>query len=136
METQTSNYIFVYGTLRSDVGSKNELGVNIGKDMRKACTFVGKATIEGELFDAGDFPCLIQGNSTNVVHGELYEIYDKGIIQQLDWFESNGNLYNRVVYPVICEGVEYKAWVYFYMRDITDMVEVESGDYLEHLNNA
>lgn len=135
METQQSDFIFVYGTLRSDIGSKNKLGVQIGEEMRRECDFLGSATVQGEMFDVGDFPALVQGQESQTIQGELYKIRNRQILVNLDWFEGEGSLYRRVVVSVMFENKEYKAYTYFFMKSVADMQKVESGDYLEYLQN-
>ncbi|MGB3801726.1 MAG: gamma-glutamylcyclotransferase family protein, partial [Lewinella sp.] len=61
-----ANYLFVYGTLRSDIPS------SMSKFLRRRATLVGKATVAGRLVDLGGYPGFLAGEGK--AKGELYRL--------------------------------------------------------------
>ncbi len=93
MPSQSPELIAVYGSLLSDMGGAEDLGVT------EQLRLVGPCEIGGVLYDLGRYPGLVLGNG--IVHGEIYELADPAVLERLDAYESyqpanpEGSLYIR-----------------------------------------
>jgi len=126
--------IFVYGTLRRD--PRHEMFHLFAKHAR----YLGEATVPGRLFDLGDYPGMLHGESSVRVVGEVYEIVPEmwdDIIRQLDEYEGCSpsdpapHEYRRDVVNARLEGGQVlSAWAYVLNRWPTNMPEIRSGDYV------
>lgn len=106
--------VFTYGTLMT--GRKNHYIIKEGKCL-------GDAYIKGfALYDLGEYPG-IKSEEGKTVKGELYEISEE-LLPDLDYFESDGCLYNRVAVNVYMEEEEYKAFVYVYIGSVDDSLKI------------
>ena len=118
-----------YGELLSRLDAPQPSGLKHGLVLRGSCW------IPGVLYDLGEYPALVPGNGQ--VLGELYEVNDPGLFEELDWFESYDRgrqadpEYVRRQIPLIEPEIE--AWVYMYDRDPTGYPRVESGDWRGHV---
>ncbi|HEV7891919.1 MAG TPA: gamma-glutamylcyclotransferase family protein [Pyrinomonadaceae bacterium] len=72
--------VFVYGTLRRG-------GVRAMPDLFPGSEFVGRASVCGSLYDFGEYPGLLLGESDSPVAGEVYEVSEE-VLKQLDDIES------------------------------------------------
>ena len=113
--------LFVYGTLSRD-GSAHELLP------KHAARFIGTGLVFGRLFDLGQYPALVlHHKSSDQVHGEVYELLDESVLEELDAYEDfragdQGSLFVRVEARIIgmikgTNGNEIRpmtAWVYVY----------------------
>jgi gamma-glutamylcyclotransferase (GGCT)/AIG2-like uncharacterized protein YtfP len=126
----------VYGELLSglDAHEPAELG---GQALRKGLVLKGSCWIPGVLYDLGPYPALAPGRGE--VLGELYEVSDPSLFEELDWFETYDRgwqtepEYVRRLIPLIEPEVE--AWVYVYARDPGNSPRIESGDWRGHLGD-
>jgi gamma-glutamylcyclotransferase (GGCT)/AIG2-like uncharacterized protein YtfP len=118
-----------YGELLSGLDGPQPQGLKHGLALRGSCW------IPGVLYDLGRYPALVPGDGQ--VLGELYEISDPGLFEDLDWFETYDRgrqtdpEYVRCLIPLIEPEIE--AWVYMYDRDPAGNPRVESGDWRGHL---
>ncbi len=118
-----------YGELLSGLDGPQPRGLKRGMVLRGSCW------IPGVLYDLGQYPALVPGNGQ--VLGELYEVSDPGVFEELDWFETYDRgrqtdpEYVRCLIPLI--EPELGAWVYMYDRDPVGNPRVESGDWRGHL---
>lgn len=73
MPSSATRHVFVYGTLRR--GEQRDINL-----LTPAPRWVGPASVEGVLYDLGDYPGLVLGRdayrSQQQVRGEVYEITD------------------------------------------------------------
>ncbi len=71
MPTLPTRHVFVYGTLRR--GEQRDINL-----LKPAPRWMGQASVEGVLYDLGDYPGLVLGidqyPGQNKVRGEVYEI--------------------------------------------------------------
>lgn len=106
--TQSSEFLFVYGTLKR--GFANRWPQRLWAQAR----FAGRGTLPGKLYDLGSYPALVEDSSAAAeVHGEVAELSDPGILEQLDEYE--GPQYKRVLRDVRMEdGSSRPAWVYVF----------------------
>jgi gamma-glutamylcyclotransferase (GGCT)/AIG2-like uncharacterized protein YtfP len=124
----------VYGELLSGLDAHQPPGVR-GGPLRTGLVLKGSCWIPGVLYDVGRYPALVPGRGQ--VLGELYEVSDPGLFEELDWFETYDSgrqtepEYVRRLIPLVEPEIE--AWVYMYDRDPGDSPRVESGDWRGHL---
>ena len=69
-----TRHVFVYGTLRR--GEQRDINL-----LKPAPRWVGRASVDGVLYDLGDYPGLVLGSEQHPgqkkVRGEVYEIADE-----------------------------------------------------------
>jgi gamma-glutamylcyclotransferase (GGCT)/AIG2-like uncharacterized protein YtfP len=131
-----NQYLFVYGTLRKD--AEHEM-YNV---LASHTSFVGMATVRGDLYSLGDYPGLVPCRDTvNLVKGELYEI-DTDMLEHtlglLDDYEGIGQKdplpheYHRELLPAILNGDrQVEAWAYVLNRGLEGLSQIRSGDFVE-----
>lgn len=76
-------HIAFYGTLRST--HKTVMHDKIAKSLRQ----LGPCIIPGQIYYLGRYPALKPGHRP--INGELYEIIDQAILEQLDQYEATDN---------------------------------------------
>jgi len=114
------NRLFVYGTLRPG-HAPAEIA-----DVVAAFKPVGKGTIQGKLYDFGDYPGAVLDHETSEVHGEVFDLPDDpDALARLDAYEEfhprnpEGSLFRRVRTTVtLLNGSSETCWVYVYNRDL------------------
>lgn len=131
------DYLFVYGTLRSDSYSDNYRQL-----IAPNFTLVDRARTPGRLFAIIDYPGMIAAeNSADLVIGEVY-IFDGGESQltEIDDYEGcaphspQPHLYTRKKQQVsLYNGSKVEAWVYIYNFPVSDDMLIRSGDFLDPL---
>lgn len=132
-----SNYLFVYGSLRS--GFKSPAYQYISKYFK----LIGLAKAKGFLYNLSTHPVGVNTESNHFVVGELYEILNPKSLDfamaQLDDYEGISPesdeiaLYKRTLTEAICEENSYKAWVYWYTGNVQGYPVIPHGDLLEFL---
>ena len=118
-----------------------------GFDLRR-CTglddevrFVGRGSIQGQLFDLGPCPAAVPSAEGRVC-GEVYEMRDPAVLlATLDEVEGyregdpDRSMYVRGEAAVRLDaGRAGTAWVYFYNAPLDQDQRIVSGDYREHVN--
>lgn len=129
-----TEFVFFYGTLMSGFRRPGRARLD------HALKSVGRGWIQAALFDLGIYPAAIPAHDTRV-WGEVHRMLDiDSVLTTLDEIqgysptEPDASLYSRAEIPVTFEdGLEAKAWVYFYNAPLGRAERIESGDYLEHL---
>ena len=132
---ETSDYLFVYGTLRSDIPS------SMSKFLRRRARLIGKATVSGRLVDLGGYPGFVSGEGN--AKGELYRIDDdraEETWQMLDAYEGVTGLeeedYRRIVVDVrVGGGGKFRAYTYEYQQSVDKKQEIPNGDYPPYYRN-
>ena len=127
--SSASEYLFVYGTLRSDIPS------SMSKFLRRRAALIGKATASGRLIDLGGYPGFVAGGGT--VKGELYRINEDQAgetWQMLDAYEGVSGLesedYRKLALDVqVAAGGKFRAHTYEYQQPTTGKTEIPNGDY-------
>jgi gamma-glutamylcyclotransferase (GGCT)/AIG2-like uncharacterized protein YtfP len=129
------HYLFVYGTLRSDFRHKAHGYV------ARYFSLKGKASVQGKLYDAIEYPAGVPATGNNQVTGELYEIKNAEEFDQamrvLDEYEGSYDapgepaLFRRELVSVQYKDDEVKAWIYWYNRPVEGMKWIASGDILQ-----
>jgi len=128
--------LFVYGSLRS--GFHNAVYAYISRYF----VFDGLGSVQGKLYDIGEYPGAIPCEEEYLITGELYHISNEAMfeyaIEQLDDYEglyiSNGEipLFRREPVNVLFNNTTVIAWMYWYNRPITHQTRIESGDYVAY----
>ena len=146
------DYLFVYGTLRSDMGHPM-YGV-----LERYAQLVGVGTVGGQLFNLGHYPGLVLGISQGTellpdngskVWGEVYaltsdtaptllailddyESYDAERIEQSEYRRETiqVQLMNDANVTEVNQR-SVAAWVYVYNRDIEAYQVIPSGNYAD-----
>jgi gamma-glutamylcyclotransferase (GGCT)/AIG2-like uncharacterized protein YtfP len=123
-----TNYIFVYGSLKSG-RSNNHLLI--------ASEFVSVGYIPGcALVDLGRYPGLVpcQCDSRDWAEGEIWKSSDlQETLSYLDHLESEGTLYKRVAMPVVGArpSDEVLCWTYLYMPKYKARALIDGGRWSE-----
>ena len=123
------NYpIFVYGTLKRGYGNYRLIQGFTTKEL--------PATTEGELYDVGGIPGLVEGDNT--VKGELMYIdsdyYQPAlrVLDRLEGYDENNksnSLYIRKLTKVLANHQRIDAYAYFWNGSLEQAEEIESGEY-------
>lgn len=88
-DDQPCDLLFVYGTLMSRFQNVHAVA------LRQAATLVGAATYRGKMHRVSGprgvlvYPVVVPSeNPTDVVHGELYRLHDRRVLDRLDRYEG------------------------------------------------
>jgi gamma-glutamylcyclotransferase (GGCT)/AIG2-like uncharacterized protein YtfP len=115
------NFIFVYGTLRSEFDNPH------ARFLRAGAERVGKATVPGSVYRIGAYPGYRPSPEGKVV-GELYRLRTPGpTLEALDLYE--GAEFERTPIEVQLDGRLHHAWIYVYRELPPDAVLIQSGDF-------
>jgi gamma-glutamylcyclotransferase (GGCT)/AIG2-like uncharacterized protein YtfP len=127
-------YLFVYGTLLSELASPEMAGLirQLGK--------VGPATTKGRLYDLGKYPgAIVDPSSRTLIYGEVYQLPpDKDSLAQLDLYEEydpvapQDSLFVRTkCLAKTFDGRTFECWIYSYNGSIKAAPLISSGNYAE-----
>jgi len=118
---QVTQCLFVYGTLKR--GFSNPWSRRLWSHAR----FAGEASLPGRLYDLGPFPAFVEdASSGTLVHGEVAELSDPGLLAQLDHYE--GAQYARLLRRVRMHGGgEREAWVYVWHAPLANARFIPGG---------
>jgi gamma-glutamylcyclotransferase (GGCT)/AIG2-like uncharacterized protein YtfP len=134
-----AEYLFVYGTLRSNLVPQDLRG--LVQQMRR----IGAAYAHGHLYDLGEYPgAIIDADCDRRIIGEVLELTDsESILTALDHYEGfdsndrGASLFVRTGCHVILENGEgIECWVYVYNGEISSAKLIESGDYLGNRSHS
>jgi len=120
-------YIAAYGSLRRGFGLPD-----LPEELTTMLVDEGACTIEGDLYDLGDYPGLLPGRGQVV--GQLFRVTDpRSIFPLLDKYERfDPSAPDRSLYIRRCVRLidpEVDAWVYIYNGfPVTDKL-IKSGDW-------
>jgi gamma-glutamylcyclotransferase (GGCT)/AIG2-like uncharacterized protein YtfP len=131
MSNESPRHVFVYGTLLP--GLAPPLIAEVVSRLR----VVGAGTARGRLYHLGAYPgCVLEGACDGVIHGQLLEIPDQGVLERLDWYEGyaahddEGSLFVRTTCDVmLADGGRVRSWVYVYNRSVAAARLIKSGRY-------
>ena len=111
-------YLFVYGAFR-----------DTGNALLKDAFFCDKAFIYGRIYQVNDFyPGFIKDSGNNKVYGDIYLI-DPSIFPVLDEYEGDEYIREK-----LWTSIEEWCWVYIYKYDVSNFVEIASGDWILRKN--
>ena len=118
--------LFVYGTLMRD--ASGVFGQTERDRLRAESTSVGPATMQGKLYDLGQYPGLVIGPDGGAVQGEIITLVDPDrTLAWLDLYEGvepsqsgvdgipSPEYVRRPVAVSLYNGELCKAWVYAYI---------------------
>ena len=111
------NYIFVYGSLKSEFNNNYILR---GSKFISICETENKY----EMLSLGYFPAVTKSSSKYFISGELYAISDE-ILQRIDILENEGFLYKKE--KIFLQDFAEAAWMYFFM-DTPRLMKYNMGD--------
>lgn len=117
-----SNYLFVYGTLKTNFGNHE------AQRLRKEATLVGTATVKGSLYNVGPYPAYLK-DSKDLVQGELFEVHHEETLMWLDAYEEVPVLYLRRTVKARINGEKIKCFVYEYTGHVYSLEKIESGNF-------
>ena len=124
------DYLFVYGTLRSQMKDR------LHRLLETQAVLVGTGTFQGKLYDLGRYPGVVRSRgNTDRVTGEIYRFSEpQRAFQILDEYE--GHRFNRKRVTIIQEdGKSITSWIYLYARSVTRRALIRSGDYVQYRNS-
>ena len=93
--------------------------------------FVGSAGVRGQLYDFGEYPGLLLGESDSPVAGEVYGVSEE-VLKKLDDIEAPAYYSRREVEVSLGSGTT-KCWVY--EPDLSlypSRTLIKSGDWIEY----
>jgi gamma-glutamylcyclotransferase (GGCT)/AIG2-like uncharacterized protein YtfP len=131
--TADSPYLFVYGTLRCGAGVPEA-------QFFSAETLVGMGTCRGRIFELDGYPGMIPSSvESDEVVGEVHCLNDPSRDWPLlDKYEGCGpadptprEFERRIVSIQMKDGRTLDAWAYLYCLDISNRIQILSGDYFE-----
>jgi gamma-glutamylcyclotransferase (GGCT)/AIG2-like uncharacterized protein YtfP len=138
LNAQRFEYVAVYGSLMK--GLQLDDAPNLAPYLER----VGACTIQGDLYDLGNYPGLVAGEGR--VAGELYKLkFDlpkrdaTEAFRRLDKYERYDahdvprSLYRRCVMRLAEPDVD--AWVYVYNHPVVDRPLVASGNWRTYRND-
>ena len=122
-------HLFVYGTLRPHLASSEAIQLLVEMKV------VGSATVQGKLYDFGDFPGVTNGDG--IVHGDLLRLSDTEQLTPLDDYEECGGLsplFSRSrINALLPNGLYVPAYIYLYNRHTKPGIPITSGDYGQYI---
>ena len=123
-----NNYLFVYGTLRSNYDLK--LKNRVAKELK----YIGQAKAGARLYDLGRYPGAIK-DKTNEIIGDVFLLSDsEKVLKFLDEYE--GSEYERKKERVrLRSGEIITAWIYWYKGLVEGERRIFYKDYLNYLKN-
>jgi gamma-glutamylcyclotransferase (GGCT)/AIG2-like uncharacterized protein YtfP len=128
--------LFVYGSLRSGFHS------SVYAYISQYFIFDGMSSVQGRLYDMGEYPGAVPCTEDYFITGELYHIAQKEdfdrAMEQLDDYEGllveagEIPLFRREPVNVLFKNTTVIAWMYWYNRAITNEHRIESGDFVAY----
>ena len=136
MET-TSQFLFVYGTLLQP-------GNEFAAYLNKHCKFIGDGRIRGRLYDIGEYPGAVIGNTEErYIYGSIFMMDDPDIILKvIDDYEGVGGLYQhpheyiRETVSIYTTNDIMECWMYLYNLPVAAYNEITTGDYIQYLKDT
>jgi gamma-glutamylcyclotransferase (GGCT)/AIG2-like uncharacterized protein YtfP len=126
-----TDYLFVYGTLRSAYEG------NAKKEYLQGADFVSPAKTRGKLYMVDYYPGLVLSETEHWALGEVYLIENEAQLHELDVYEGcakkspQPHEYERKIIPaVLSSGELVNAWAYVYKQDTSKFDLIDSGDFL------
>ena len=129
-----TDLLFVYGTLLQP-------GNEFADYLNQHCTYITLGKMKGILYDIGEYPGLvIPGDAEQYIYGSVLKLcHPEENLRVIDDYEGFGpgqeqpNLFVRVIKPVETDSEIIEAWVYLYNLPTTDLPQITSGNYSEHI---
>lgn len=124
------NYLFVYGTLRSQMNDP------LHRLLEQRAVLIGFGTFRGKLFDLGRYPGVVPSRvSTDRVVGEVYQLTtSQAALGILDQYEGHRFRRKRVSIS-LDSGQTLTCWIYLYRGSVRHRKLIPSGDYVQYLGS-
>ncbi|HKN37348.1 MAG TPA: gamma-glutamylcyclotransferase family protein [Terriglobales bacterium] len=127
----TKRYLFSYGTLLPR-HAPPEIAPTVRRLRR-----VGRGSVQGQLYDLGQYPGAILSRGGPMVVGQVFELPDDpGVLTQLDEYEGfdpsrpRGSLFVRKRCLVrLNNGEKLACWIYTYNRPLGQARPLAGGNY-------
>ncbi len=130
---RSSNYLFVYGSLRRDAAGRKH-------PFLKTARCLGPASLAGFLYDAGRYPGLIPARASQApqAQGELYRLpaaRERALLARLDHYEEctahfpPPREFQRRWLPVNFRRQQVRAWVYVYNHPPQGLTRLQAAHY-------
>jgi gamma-glutamylcyclotransferase (GGCT)/AIG2-like uncharacterized protein YtfP len=132
--------LFVYGTLLSGLSNHHHL---------QGATCLGPATLQGALFDLGEYPALLLTGKLSTpsgpVLGELYKIEAAhwphlDALEEVDPASIEHSMYLRQTAEVLWLASSVpqvlRAQVYVYNWSLEGRLRIEHGDFRRHVSST
>ncbi len=139
MANKDKEYLFVYGTLKKDIGN------DMYHLLAKHAGFVGDTTWNGKLYIVEDYPGAVPSDDpSDIVYGELYLLNDPdNILPSLDNYEECSDkfpepklfkripkLFKRIKDDVgLDNGDIVSACIYIYNMPVDNLMQIKSGNF-------
>jgi gamma-glutamylcyclotransferase (GGCT)/AIG2-like uncharacterized protein YtfP len=123
-------YLFVYGTLRSQMNDP------LHRLLEQRAVLIGVGTFRGKLFDLGRYPGVVPSRvSTDRVIGEVYQLSTpQATLGILDQYE--GHRFRRKQVSIsLNSGQTVTCWIYLYRGSVRHRKVIPSGDYVQYLDS-
>lgn len=123
-------YLFVYGTLRSQMNDP------LHRLLERHAIFVGTGYFQGKLYDIGRYPGAVRSRrNTDRVMGEICRLSEpRRALEILDEYE--GHRFRRKRVRIFQEdGKSIDCWIYLYARSVKRHPRISSGDYIQYRNS-
>jgi len=134
----SKDYLFVYGTLRDgyDLKLKDKISADI--------EYIGKAKVEGSLYDLGKYPGAVKEKEKNEIIGDVFVVNNPDkVFKILDKYEGylnenkqNSEFVRKKNRVKLNSGKSVVAWVYWYNYDLQGKSRIKYKDYFRYLKNA
>ncbi len=135
----SDEYLFVYGTLRRNLGKPTYNLLANGAD------FIGNGYLFGKLYEIDNYPGLKISQSgakgRDKVFGEIYRLRNINIFNVLDDYEECSNKHPKPHEYVrtktrayLDNGKKLNVWVYEYNYDTKNLEQIKSGNYVDYLS--
>ncbi len=133
--TASEDYLFVYGTLRSESYSDPHR-----QFIAPHFSLLSRATMPGKLYAIVDYPGLLPAEDVlDIVIGEVYSFTGgEEALAALDDYEGCGrqspepHLYTRQREKAwLKDGTIVEAWAYFYNFPVSETMLIHCGDFLD-----
>lgn len=123
-------YLFVYGTLRSQMNDP------LHRLLEQRAVLIGLGSFRGKLFDLGRYPGVVPSHlSTDRVIGEVYQLSTaQAALGILDQYE--GHRFRRKQVSIsLYSGEIVTCWIYLYRGSVRHRKLIPSGDYVQYLGS-
>lgn len=125
-------YLFVYGLLRQKAQH------DMSRYLAEKAKFISEATYQGRLYLIDYYPGVVPSDNPNdSVCGEVFEITEQAVLDELDFFEGIGEgfptptEYIRQLQKVTLEGGSVvSAYIYLFNWPLEASPYISSGDFL------
>jgi gamma-glutamylcyclotransferase (GGCT)/AIG2-like uncharacterized protein YtfP len=124
-------YLFSYGTLQPGLAPP-EIEPLVARFQ-----LVGRASVNGFLYEFGDYPGAVLSSAEEKVWGQIFVLPDDSdLISRLDQYEEfdpldikNSQFVRQKCEATLEIGEVVQAWIYVYNRSVDDGQRILNGDF-------